>query len=192
MLNLTIINVETIWEWRSSPLSPHVTILVFVLPLFKGFNVRFTDNLYDNDARHGYIGVNVRGAWGTICPDTWDENAATVACRQLGFTGGVNYLPFGTWRTICPDNLYENRVIGAYKSSQFRGGWNYFPNDYAEDIIFLHGLSCSGHESSLMDCHPKDYAGDKCDYPTVRAGALCYQGSGMKPNNKVINRVIME
>lgn len=32
------------------------------------------------------------GIQGTICAENWDDNAAGVACRQLGYTGGV---PFG-------------------------------------------------------------------------------------------------
>ena len=28
------------------------------------------------------------GRWGNICRENWDSEAATVACKELGFTGG--------------------------------------------------------------------------------------------------------
>lgn len=33
------------------------------------------------------------GIQGTICAENWDDRAATVACRQLGYTGGVSFGP---------------------------------------------------------------------------------------------------
>jgi len=31
------------------------------------------------------------GTWGTVCVDGFDANAATVACKQLGYDGGSYY-----------------------------------------------------------------------------------------------------
>ena len=46
-----------------------------------------------NDPRHGYLEYQVQGLWGAVCAATLDINTATVACKQLGFTGGVPYRP---------------------------------------------------------------------------------------------------
>ena len=36
---------------------------------------------------YGHVEEFDNGVWGTICDDTWDINDASVAYKQLGFTG---------------------------------------------------------------------------------------------------------
>lgn len=42
---------------------------------------------------HGYLEVHIEGIWGTVCSDGWDDQAANIACREMGYTGGAAYRP---------------------------------------------------------------------------------------------------
>ena len=33
----------------------------------------------------GRVEILIGGVWGTICDNTWNDEAATVTCRQLGY-----------------------------------------------------------------------------------------------------------
>uniref|UniRef100_A0A1X7TQF9 SRCR domain-containing protein n=2 Tax=Amphimedon queenslandica TaxID=400682 RepID=A0A1X7TQF9_AMPQE len=72
---------------------------------------------------YGRVEVCVEGIWGTICRDSyWDNNDASVICRQLGFS------PYGS---IAVTSSWNNEEHG---------------------ITFLTGLNCNGTEENLFDC----------------------------------------
>lgn len=56
-----------------------------------GFETRLsTDSLAGRF--HGILEVRIDGIWGRVCLHNFDDTDASVACRQLGFDGGVAYL----------------------------------------------------------------------------------------------------
>ncbi|XP_048244989.1 deleted in malignant brain tumors 1 protein-like isoform X2 [Haliotis rufescens] len=82
----------------------------------------------------GRLEIYHNGTWGTICDDTFDNNAATVVCHQLGYTGSV-FTPHG----------------GSY----------YGPGG---GVIWLDDFSCTGSEARLTDCLLKPWAVTSCNH----------------------------
>ena len=66
-------------------------IIMTILPLAfcEHGNVRIAGS---SDPLVGRVEVCVNNTWGTICDDYWDDNDASVVCRQLNYPGEGNGL----------------------------------------------------------------------------------------------------
>lgn len=75
-----------------------------------------------SNVTEGRVEICVNNAWGTVCDDFWDNNDATVVCRQLG---------------------HSDQSAVARGLSFFGQG---------TDPIVLDNVMCVGTEARLVDC----------------------------------------
>jgi len=91
----------------------------------------------------GRLEVFYNGAWGTVCDDSFSWIDATVACRQMGMTGGTAYTAGGNGGSILMDNMgcvgSENRL-----SQCTFNGWGVNDCSMSENV----GVQCTSSSSS--------------------------------------------
>ncbi|KAG2444966.1 hypothetical protein HXX76_001701 [Chlamydomonas incerta] len=92
------------------------------------------------------------GTWGTICEAGWDNVDAGIACRQLGYDGGV--------------------ALPSAASDPKRG----FPSAGAGQPLLFFDITCTGAEASLTQCLGRANAANNsaCVNPRRDAGVACF------------------
>ena len=81
---------------------------------------------------YGFLEVQISGAWGSVCARSFDDKAATVACRQLGFAGGAAYNPPKNFSSpLLMDNIQcvgseENLLKCAFSKWYVGTGCSYY------------------------------------------------------------------
>ena len=54
-----------------------------------------------NFVQYGRVEVCVRGSWGAICDEFWDNKDASVLCRNLGYSQHGKYILYESENSFC-------------------------------------------------------------------------------------------
>ena len=102
--------------------------------------VRLTGG-YGASERNGEVQVCVNRMWGSVCSRPWDSAAASVVCRELGFS------PYGLILKHCWiwSLIHSVCTIGSFALTD-----SYYYRDSWPTIMF--NVNCSGAESSIWEC----------------------------------------
>ena len=111
-------------------------------------------------ANEGRVELCYNNQWGTVCDDGWDNNDASVACRQAGFSSSGKSLSSNIllFFLLFP---YTDAAVG--RSGLFGGGVGQ---------ILLDEVACVGTEPSLFDCSSRGLQVHNCGHHED-AGVIC-------------------
>lgn len=73
-------------------------------------------------AGEGRLEVLYQGRWGTVCDDGFDFHAATVACRQLGYTAAITWTHSATYGQGEGKGQLGKRAWGAVGGGRLKRG----------------------------------------------------------------------
>ncbi|PNH03041.1 Neurotrypsin, partial [Tetrabaena socialis] len=83
----------------------------------------------------GRLELFYNGEWGTVCDDSFDDRAATVVCRQLGYAGGRAHWGAYFGEGTGPIHVTGLQCAGTEPSlaACSNGGWSPTTCDHSED-----------------------------------------------------------
>ena len=91
-----------------------------------------------SNSTSGYAEILRNGTWAKVCDNSWGHNEMAVVCRQLGYPA-PNWYPTPS---LYPEVHYIND--------------NRLANHSSSASVYLHNISCSGSEKSILDCSMRE------------------------------------
>jgi hypothetical protein len=128
----------------------------------------------------GRLEVQINGAWGTVCDDSFADVDARVACREFGFTDGAYVNSSVTLDGTGTIWLDELACVGTESSLSMcpSAGWGQANCSHSEDV----GVRCcngtcpavcgDGRVMALEQCDGTDLAGATCVSRGFQGGTL--------------------
>ncbi len=132
-------------------------------------NVRLVDG---TSVSEGRVEVYSNGAWGTVCDDSWNQNDATVVCRQLGYRGGMYVFKSNTVSSLskqCTVIVWLKLKYYIFAALSFTGSASF---GQGTGNIVLDDVACTGTEASLFDCPNSGLNIHNCGH-SEDAGVVC-------------------
>ena len=94
----------------------------------------------------GRVEIYWQNQWSTVCDDLWDDNDASVVCKQLGYSGGS-----------VRNNAFYGEGVGII---------------LLDDVECIgnesHLFNCKHHTIEESDCGHEEDAGVTCDGEPIR------------------------
>ncbi|XP_071951750.1 scavenger receptor cysteine-rich type 1 protein M130-like [Antedon mediterranea] len=146
--------------------------------------IRLLGGTLENEGR---VEILRNGQWGTVCDDGWDQNEATVVCRQLDFPGALS--------SVAGAEFGEG--IGPIHLSRVQCNGNETRLDLCDHVGQT--SSCGHHNDAGVYCMPRasirlvggnnEREGRVEVYAGGRWGTICDDGWGINDANVVCRQL---
>ncbi|KAK3746952.1 hypothetical protein RRG08_030362 [Elysia crispata] len=107
----------------------------------------------EDGARTGYLGITLDGQVSSVCSDSWTDQAASLACREMGFSTGTIWT-----HTEGLDRIFQTDTV-------------------------LKGYSCSRSSRSFLDCITGEFGVPRSECVAGVAGFACYDNLKLQPSH---------
>lgn len=111
---------------------------------------------------NGRVEICYQNVWGTICDDFWDDNDASVVCRQLGHSAQGMILKMSSQPVRAMYIVQLNTFIACLGARSITGVS--VPYELTLGPIHLDNVECVGSEDYLVNCTSQGFLQHDCTH----------------------------